>query len=105
MVGSHHNMRHCIMAAALEKLRTSLEHYNLACCQKLAFLMDMFFQDQCQDDYYHSNLSVNEIIIFSLTTDACCYLHAAADILRASARPCLLHTKDEHSGEVKVTLA
>lgn len=70
------------MVEALEKLRSTLEHYILACCQKLAFLMDVFFQDQCQNDYHHSNLSVNEIIIFSLTTDACCYLCAAADIVR-----------------------
>lgn len=70
------------MVAALERLRTSLEHYNLACYKKLAFLMDMFFQDQCQDNYYHSNLSVNEIIIFSLTTGARCYLRAAADTVR-----------------------
>lgn len=64
--------------------RLALKHHSLAHCQKQSFLTDVFCQDQCQDDYYHSNLRVSEElhITFSLTTDACCYLCTAAGIVR-----------------------
>lgn len=65
--------------------RLALKHQSLACCQKLSFLMGVFCQDQCQGGYYHSNLRVNEQQLHtpvSLTTDACCYLYAAAGSAR-----------------------